>query len=243
MRRFLLTSDFHPDATTAGFPRFADVKSAVEETVQVAIEQRVDGYFFLGDLADPDSPCAHAAAGLATWAAASLAEAGISSRWLVGNHDALEDGSGSSTLDALAGMARGFAVALGVRVFSKPAAEYFLPGIRLVALPYTARSHSYDPAAFVRSVVRGEDRVLVLGHLNLEGITPGSESIDMPRGRDVVFPIEACLERWGDRALLFNGHYHQRQVHRGVQVVGSLERLTFGEADSTPGYLIVEVED
>jgi hypothetical protein len=115
--------------------------------------------------------------------------------------------------------------------------------VDVIALPFTPFCRSYDPAVFLREAafVCRSPRVLIAGHLNLEGITPGSETLDMPRGRDVFFPIEEALATFGDRAILLNGHYHERQVYRGVQVVGSLERLGFGELRNEPGYLLVEV--
>jgi DNA repair exonuclease SbcCD nuclease subunit len=243
--KFLLSSDWHADATTAGFGRLGDVRAAVEELVAVAVAERVDVFCFLGDLADPDSPGAHAAAGLACWAATTLAKERIRSRWLVGNHDALEDGSGSSVLDPLRGVSAGAGDGM-VRVFDRPAWE-LLGGVFIVALPYAPRSHPYDPEAFIRELprwpelVQDNERVLVLGHLNLEGIVPGSESLEMPRGREILFPIGAVLARFGDRAVSFNGHYHQQQTHRGVGIPGSLERLAFADGTGTPGYLLVEV--
>lgn len=243
MKKIVLSSDWHADATTAGFGRFGDVRVAVEEVVDATITASADLFVFLGDLADPDSPGAHAATGLACWAASALARRGIRSRWLVGNHDALEDGSGSSVLDPLRGLALGGGNSL-VRVYNRPGWEA-LPGFDLVALPYAPRSHPYDPERFVRELEpeAGARRALVLGHLNLEGIVPGSESLEMPRGREIFFPVGACLARFGDRAILFNGHYHQGQTHRGVRVPGSLERLTFGDGPGIPGYLVVEVDD
>jgi hypothetical protein len=79
--------------------------------------------------------------------------------------------------------------------------------------------------------------------LTVPGIEPGSETREMPRGREVRYPVEAIRERWGDRAVMLNGHYH-RAYHRAespVVVPGSLERLTRGEARNEPGCLILEV--
>lgn len=249
MTRILVTSDWHPDATTAGFPRLNDVRAAVEETVRVAVEEHVDLYLFLGDLADPDDVRSHAALEIALWAAVYLAERGIPSRWLQGNHDALEDGSNGSTLQALDGLARGRTNSR-ILTHREPGFEVCCAGlpIDLVALPYTPRSHPYDPAAFVRGLPpelggNGLRRVIVAGHLNLEGIAPGSESLEMPRGRDVFFPIDAVLERFGDQAVMLNGHIHQQQTYRGVRLPGSLEKLTFGDGDGAPGFLLVEVDD
>jgi hypothetical protein len=43
------------------------------------------------------------------------------------------------------------------------------------------------------------------------------------------------------RARLFNGHYHRRQTFRGITIPGALERLTRGEIEHEPGFLIVDV--
>lgn len=254
--RLVVSSDWHGDATTAGFPRFEDVSAAVEETFDAAtgMENKADLYVFLGDLADPDVPGAWAAAELACRMAARLAAVDVPSIWVAGNHDALEDGSGHGTLDPLRGWAHAYAD-LGrdarwsherVRVCTRPETIRLL-GFDVVALPYCAQSHEYDPQAFVRSLpewvgAQGR-RVLFLGHLNLDGIVEGSESFEMPRGRSTYWPTAEILARFGDRALMLGGHYHQRQVHRGVQIVGSLERLSFADGTSAPGYLVVEVEE
>lgn len=247
--KILLTSDWHPDFSTAGFPRFDDVVRSVEKTVEVAIAERVDLYLFCGDLCDPDLGKAHTCAALSIATASRLIDHGIRSRWLTGNHDVLEDGTGTSTLEPLDAFGR----AVGrewVRACSAPAIEYpdrMTDGLVIVTLPYVARSNAYDPEAFIdgcadelrRANYGG--RVLVPGHLMLEGISPGSETNDMARGRDVYYPIDRIQAAWGDRAIMVNGHYHERVVHRGVQVVGSLERITFGEEHSSPGYMLLEV--
>jgi DNA repair exonuclease SbcCD nuclease subunit len=247
--KILATGDWHLDAHTAGVPRFDDVKRAIEQTVQAAAAEQVDLYLFMGDLSDPDRGRAFAAAGYACEIATRLLLGwGIASVWLTGNHDVVEDGSGASTLSPLAGVARSWSVVRGGEDLVVADGPLVLPcflgrQVDVIALPFTPFCRSYDPAVFLREAafVCRSPRVLIAGHLNLEGITPGSETLDMPRGRDVFFPIEEALATFGDRAILLNGHYHERQVYRGVQVVGSLERLGFGELRNEPGYLLVEV--
>jgi DNA repair exonuclease SbcCD nuclease subunit len=245
--KIIVTSDWHLDWATGGLPRFADVFAAVQVIVDAAKREGVEMVMFLGDLTDPDAVRAHQAVSVAMWVATHLWFcAGIATRWLVGNHDVVEDGSGSSSLSAV----HAFGVALprgakqGVKVYTEPEVEVF-GNKAILALPFTPRSHPYDPLTFVRSldpnpggVIRPID--LVVGHLNIEGIGPGSETTDMPRGRDVFLPVAAIRERWPD-AVVCNGHYHRRQVFDGVHVPGSLARLTFGEEHNSPGYLVVEV--
>ena len=55
--RIVISSDWHADRLTAGFPRYKDIESAVEETIAEALRLPKAGlYCFLGDLANPDSP-------------------------------------------------------------------------------------------------------------------------------------------------------------------------------------------
>jgi DNA repair exonuclease SbcCD nuclease subunit len=243
--RVVCSGDWHADALTAGLARFGDVEAAVDEVVEAAVgKPGADLFAFLGDLADPDSPGAWMAAELACRTAARLSDRGVPSFWIVGNHDALEDGSGRSVLEPLAGASA--TGALAARVFAGPNLVR-LAKLDLVALPYAPRSHEYDPAAFVRGLpedvaTRGR-RVLFVGHLNLDGILEGSETIEMPRGRSTFWPVEEILARFGDRALMVGGHYHRRQVHRGVQLAGSLERLSFADGTTAPGYLVLEIDE
>lgn len=244
--KILATSDWHPDYVTAGYPRFDDVARSARMTADAAIDEQVQLYLFAGDLCDPDRGRAHEAAALSIEIASTLSKNRIKSRWVVGNHDVLEDGTGTSTLEPLAAYAKADGGAR-IGVASRPIVEVMWSGLALVSLPYVARSHAYDPEAYIDKAaaflndIRHTGRVLVAGHLMLEGIGPGSETVDMARGRDIYFPVGKVLATWGDRAIMLNGHYHKRQIHRGVQVVGSLERITFDEEHSSPGYLILEV--
>jgi DNA repair exonuclease SbcCD nuclease subunit len=254
--KLLIFSDAHADATTAGYDRSEDVAGALGEVVRAAVKEDVDLVLFLGDLCDPDGSRSHRAAALGTFTACTLwFQHGIRSRWLVGNHDVIEDGSGSHTLAGVAAVEasqQGRGARMGgeaIKVYSEPTSERFGDrregGFDLVALPFTPRSHAYDPQLFVEhhnlgGVGENGWPVVVIAHLNIEGIAPGSETIDMPRGRAVFLPVDAIRKRW-PKALVVAGHYHQRQVFDGVVVVGSLERLTFGEERNAPGWLIVEV--
>ncbi len=246
--KLLIFSDAHTDASTAGYSREEDIATALGEVVRAAAKEQVDLVLFLGDLCDPDGARSHRAAALGVLTACTLwFQHGIRSRWLVGNHDVIEDGSGSNTLAGIAAVehaTKGTEIWGSIGVYSEPQHERIL-GVDLVALPFTPRSHAYDPVEFVEHHNLGEigangRRVLVIAHLNIEGIAPGSETIDMPRGRTVFLPVKEIRKRWPN-ALVISGHYHQRQVFDGVVVVGSLERLTFGEERNAPGWLIVDI--
>jgi len=232
--KILVTSDWHGDATTAGVERYEDVEAAALEVLDAAINDAglVDAFFFLGDLTDPDPPRCWRAAELAIRIAKELHTAGIPSVWLTGNHDVLEDGNGSHTLQPLKATGFGWVV-------DGPGVSSVIPGIKFLALPFVARSNNYDPIEVVKRSA-GESVQLVVGHLNVEGIEPGSESSEFARGRDVFLPLAQIKQAWPN-AVVCNGHYHRPQEYHGVHVPGSLVRLTRAEANNTPGYLMIEV--
>ena len=231
--KIVTSSDWHHDASTAGFRRAEDVARAAQAVVDAAIEEKVDYFFFLGDLTDPDVG-AFAANEMAIRRALMLAEHGIESYWLVGNHDVVEDGLGTHAMLPLSAVAK---------VFAEPEVMSPEPGLRIICLPYTSTARSYDPEKEIRAahaMIPDGSKVIVLSHLMLEGISAGSETNDMPRGRDVFLPYQLIFELW-PHALVLSGHYHEQQNFHGVNIPGSLVRLTRGEVDNKPGYLVIEL--
>lgn len=241
MLKFVVSSDWHLDAVTAGVERFEEIAGAVEQTVATEVLLDAQAYLFLGDLADPSPPArSHRAAEKAATTAARIKQLGLDSFWLPGNHDVTEDGNGTTTLDAVAGAGR---------VLKKPSLTIYGEAA-LLALPFTPRSHAYDPGQAVNDLTKDLPRgtpVLVLSHLNIEGFTPGSEATDLPRGREVLLPkaeIDALRKR-GHAVQVLNGHYHRWSDNTADQiaVVGSLARLTFGEERNEPQFLVVGLRE
>jgi DNA repair exonuclease SbcCD nuclease subunit len=250
--KILQCSDLHGDAVTSGVYRFEEARSALHQAVGVAIAEKVDLFVFTGDLSDPDDgPRALRALGLAIDAAATLLDPvadrrPIPSWWIAGNHDVFEDGSGESVLTPLD------RVDPRVRVFDRPA-RAMLPcrprvsrgaPAHAIVLPYPSHANAYDPGAFVADARRAlgpGSQVVVMTHLQVEGATPGDETTEMARGRDVFFPFEACDPEW----LLVGGHYHEAQAFeragRRLHVPGSMMRLTHGEERNRPRFLVWEV--
>ncbi len=217
--------------------RWEDLCGALDEVYEAAVSERVDLVIFGGDWCDP-TPKATRCVAEAIRLAIRFANAGIPSRWLIGNHCTQEDGHGSHVLLPLKAMSDGESY----QVCDEPDFE-FICDVMFVWLPYTPRSHAYDPEAEIERIAKSagwNGPTVVVGHLNLEGIGPGSETTDMPRGRDVFWPLDALREHLPD-ALLLAGHYHKRQTFKGVQIIGTLERLSFGEEGETKGWLIIEV--
>lgn len=238
--RALFTSDWHLDAMTLGRSRREEIVAAVQETVDVAIREKLDAYFFLGDLSDPDDGGAViGSTEVLVRTAMQLAENGIPNIWISGNHDVLEDGRGFTTLSVLRGLNDydefRLVLAEEPRLFRVVSPEF-----AVVALPYTATSHAYDVEAFLKKTLPEvrDQRVIVIGHLSVPGVQPGEETTEMPRGREVLLPTEVFKEF--PNVTVFNGHYHRQQTHDGVHIPGSLARLTFGEERHEPSYLIGE---
>lgn len=252
--KLLISSDWHADARTLGHARFMDVDLAVRETVEAAVREKVDAYLFLGDLCDPDSGGAvFRSVELAVSVALELANQGIQSVWVAGNHDVIEDGSGDTTLSPLRPLAR---VRKHVHLFERPGTVFLngpypdlADGVTVLALPYTATSHAYRPATAVSDQMTATGpraKLVVVAHLAVVGVEPGEETTDMPRGRDVLFPREMFPDTLGTPTTCFNGHYHRQQRHElpghlPVHIPGAPTRFTFGEAGNSPGYLIAEV--
>jgi DNA repair exonuclease SbcCD nuclease subunit len=236
--RILVTGDWHADAVTAGVPREDDIRKALQEILAAVRRHSCDVVLFLGDLCNPDTPRAWRASMLAVEFARELVELRASSIWLTGNHDVIEDGHGSHTLLPL----KAYAAELDAVVCDEPRIVP-IDGGHVLALPYVARSHGYDPAKEVEaaaSMLGAGANVVVAGHLMLEGLAPGSEVTDFARGRDVFYPVDEC-RRLLPEAVMVNGHYHAPGTFRGVEMPGTLARLTRGEIDNPPGYLVVEV--
>lgn len=246
--KILVSSDWHGDWVTHGIRRFAEVQAAVRETIEVAKQERCAAYVFAGDLCDPDSGSSvFRVVELAIATAVELARENISSIWVAGNHDTIEDGTRDTSLSPLRALARDHRGLVGV--FEEPGAfnvrvridmdDYRT--VRIVALPFTAAQHPYDVEQAAKKIACGAEPrdVVFVSHLTVPGVVPGEETTEMPRGREVVLPVDA-IRPLG--AHLINGHYHRQQrTESGVWIPGSLARLTFCEERHRPGYLVVEV--
>ncbi len=260
--KILVSSDWHLDHVTAGVSRFDELSNAVRQTLDWAVQRKVDVYLFTGDLCDPDSgPIVFKCMEEVLFAVRYLKTHGIASVWLAGNHDVIEDGSGKTTLsplNAISGMglsSAGFTLKPGqVFVVEQPAGIVLesAAGERMgfVGLPYAATSHAYDPAEKAKLLMAqvNVDDYIVAAHLNVPGKIPGEETLHMPRGREVMFPYYELEAIEHPRMHYVNGHYHQTdnfvppRGKRAVAIPGSLARLSFGEQTNAPSALLMEFD-
>lgn len=237
--KFALSSDWHPDWQTLGVSRFDEIAKAARHSAKVAVEAEVSHYIFTGDLADPTAEGGmFEAINLAADIIVGLANADITVIFIAGNHDVCTDGSGATTLTPLRHIER---YCPGqVYIVERPSIISMTEEFKLMCLPFTAPSHAYDPAVFASKC---DEKTIVAAHLTVPGIHPGSETTDMPRGREIVFPFKETKKA----VMRINGHYHQRQNFDPrdggplIHIPGSLARLGFGEEDNNPAFSIIEV--
>lgn len=241
--KFVASSDWHADWTTCGVPRFEDVARAVHQSVDIAIKEEVDAYFFCGDLCDPeDGQAMTKAVCLAMNIANRLKVKEIPSYWLPGNHDVFDDGSGLSTLSPMAGFEEEFVCLCEVPGVYGALDDKF----NVLALPFTSPTNPHSIGFPSLGHLAPGVPTIVLSHLSVPGIQPGEEMTEMPRGRDVAFPFDLVASVPGEKIIL-QGHYHRRQdfVHQPsgmtIHVVGSIARLTFGEESNESSFLLFEV--
>lgn len=243
--------DAHGDAVTEGVPRFDEVCAAMDFVGDLAIRECAGLVVFGGDLAESEGPGMLRTLEHAVRLATRLKAVRIESLWLTGNHDVIEDGHATSNLAPLRDVPGAELVDSPrlIKVGQDTGLSPEIVGKRLITvacLPFTPRTHDYDPELWVSStdfdleVKKQAKPDLVVGHLMLEGIGPGSETRDMPRGRNVFWPLEA-IETYWPSAVLVGHHYHQQQVFRRVHLPGSLVRINRAEASNTPGVLLVTI--
>lgn len=240
--KFLISSDWHGDASTNGLDRFDEIHDAAFTVADAAIEAKRQGeevvFIFAGDLCDPDTTRSFRAIGLAIEVALDLAKHGVPSLWIAGNHDVIENDRGSTVLEPLR-LVSDYHPEM-ITVAERPMFRKY-GNAHVFALPYAARLCNYDPFMAIENA-RLERIDLIVGHLTVPSAERGSESDDFARGRDMIFPVAACRTRYGDRCRLVNGHYHRKQVTKdGVIIPGSLARLRHDEEQHEPGYLVIEV--
>lgn len=245
--RMLLFSDLHLDAVTMGVSRFDELLGVLAKIKEIARVEECSSYTFLGDLCNPDGPNAfRCAAALAGWAREMRKDLGAEGYFVNGNHDVVEDGHGTSVLSPLASVD-------GAEVVDGPS-EFAQDGVNIAFLPYPSRAKSYDPTKWAK--VFEKNTGLVFGHLNLKDAVPhkrdggddvdeygqvaGTESEEMARGRDVMWPVKQLRARCPN-AKLFGGHYHTGVTFGGVHVVGAPALFTFGEQANRPRVGIIDL--
>ncbi len=249
--KILLTSDWHIDARTAGVPRINEFSDYIDDLIVAIVSNKVDYVFHLGDFFNPGSMLVPFYTSKVIEFVQKILDCyyEVSAIVLIaGNHDVIEDSRGPTVLSPLKAI---YHHSDQVHVFEQPEA-YELVGhgstrLGLLALPYVARS-AYNPdkatQAFSEAAKFSHVPLAVIGHQTVPGAIVGSETRDMPRGRDVDLPTDAIAQL--NPSLVAMGHYHKAQIvsSHGLEIIipGSPQRLTFGERnDKNKGFTIVDI--
>jgi exonuclease SbcD len=251
--RLMAFSDIHLDATTAGKARRAEVVEFLASARKIATDEKVDLVVFGGDAHDSG------------WLADPLFSAELISGIMkfdqpvvavAGNHDVVDTSElfheqPVTTLTPLRAAAMFSSRSPSVKVFDRPACQWVSAEWVVLGLPYLSRAHAalnekWLGQAFKEAQmhVAAGKKLIVVGHLVVPGAVMGSESVEMAKGQDQLFPL-ASVEALKP-ALVINGHYHARQVVKlgqlEVVIPGSPLRFTFGEAaEVSKGVCIVEL--
>lgn len=257
--KILLTADWHLDAVTAGVPRLDEIGPYVDELLETIRGEGIDFVFHLGDLFDPGAMLGPHYTATVIEIAGRLADSGAEAVvWIAGNHDVIESSLGTTTLSPLAAAVAAGRVGCGdgaeTEVIERPRFLELVGrgpvGLGVLALPYVARAvertPGFDDDAFEEAARFKAKPLVVIGHRTVPGAIVGSETYDLPRGRDLDFPYEDVSDL--KPVLVANGHYHRAQFvivgDLGVVIPGSPHRLTFGERDDErKGFTVVELED
>lgn len=249
--RLLAFSDLHLDAVTAGRARRPEVLEYLRDAHAVATSFLPDVVVFSGDAFDPGGlqDCMNSSCMIAALLGFAQRSTVIA---IAGNHDvidtsALFEGYPVTTLTPVRAAARFMPEVQAARlhVVERPRFLRVDDGWGVLALPYVSRVHlgslpGWMDEAFDDASAFG-DSIVVVGHLVIPGAAMGSESIEMARGQDQLFPFErvAALKP----KLVINGHYHGRQEVLApndlrIHIPGAPLRFTFGEvADVEKGFL------
>jgi exonuclease SbcD len=251
----------HDPAT--GLPqRVVDFLKSLDQIIDAAIAERVDLVIFAGDAYKDRNP---QPTFQRAWGERimRLSRAGIATLLLVGNPDVAPAENRASTLQEFATLAvpRVF-VADNLKLWTP--AELGLP-LQVLALPWVNRSrfmanldttgkmldevyneiHDRIQRAFQETLAHEVDPALPLiltAHASVHGARVGSERQIMLGHELVLSPGLVSDPRFDYVAL---GHIHKHQVLNDkppVVYAGSIERIDFGEAGETKGYVLADVD-
>lgn len=211
---------------------------AWRQTVDYAIEKKVDLYLHLGDLFDQISPRNPPRARVVE-AFRDLHEAGIEAFILAGNHEApasMTDGASPHSVIDEAGFATVFENALS---FDQKVIEIDGRSVSVAGMSYNRRLASGKDPLEDLTIPAGADFNIAMLHYSIERIAP-------PRWEEPQISVSS-LERNSQIDLYAMGHIH---VHGSTKVGDSLvlypgatERYDFGESGHETGFCYVTVDE
>jgi DNA repair exonuclease SbcCD nuclease subunit len=251
--RILIFSDIHLDAVTAGNPRKQEVVEFLRHVQQAATAHEVDLVIFSGDAHDSGWLLDPLYTAELIWGLLSFKQDVIA---VAGNHDVVDtselfDGEPVTTLTPLR-VASKFTPQLQRRCFvaDRPKLVKISAKWAVLCLPYVSRVHSKVSGEWLEHAVveaaefgQGGGKLIVVGHRVVPGAVMGSESAEMAKGQDQMFPFAEVAQL--QPAVVINGHYHARQVVRveglEVNIPGAPLQFTFGETEEPKGVTVMQL--
>jgi len=267
--KVLHLSDIHLGSTTHGKinpltglnTRLEDFTSALVTCIDRAINEPADLVLFGGD-AFPDATPSPLVQQIFAKQFRRLADAGIPTVLLVGNHDQHSQGVGGASLAIYRSLAvPNFTVGDAIATYQISTAA---GDIQIITLPWITRStlltktetegfSMMEVSQFLidrlQVVIEGEIRKLdpqlptvLLAHVMVDTATYGAERF-LAAGKGFTIPLSMLTRAAFDYVAL--GHVHRHQVLATQPLVvypGSIERVDFGEENEAKGYCWLEVE-
>lgn len=262
--RFLHTSDWHVGRAIRGRSRTGEFAAALEEVVQIALDESVDAVLLAGDVYEHRAPAPDADA-LVFDAFLRLRDAAIRVVAIPGNHDS------ALRMEALGKLLRPIGVEVTPRI--RPPAEGGIVEVpsrdgsevaEVACIPFVPERRFGDAAAlfdagetWYQSYAQGMGELLgamtagftpgriqiVLGHLFTDGalVTPGGGERELTIGMAYAVPPSRLP---GTVSYVALGHVHLPQAVKGspapARYAGSLLQLDFGEAGQRKSVSIVD---
>lgn len=263
MTRIVSVSDLHLDFKTRGFERADDVLRQLALAVEYANDHRADAFVFLGDLLEGHDPDHRAWTLLGRFSDALDRFRGGHVVLLAGNHDVVDRVGARSALWPLRRQGQ-YPLGGGVTVI-EDVCVFVGDRFEFLCVPHVSRARTglLAPQEYLerqcelylrpKSATPGCPLV-ALCHQEVHGAAPGSEG-DMVAGERLEVP--RVVRESPEVSMVLCGHIHEAQDvprvaevpagtsaswDRDIHVVGSLERLTFGERGQPKSFLSVEVE-
>ncbi|HEX7101665.1 MAG TPA: exonuclease SbcCD subunit D [Nitrolancea sp.] len=240
--------------------RVDDFLHAFDTIIDVAIAEEVDAVLFAGDAFKNRDPSPTLQRMFAR-RIRRLAEAKIPTVLLTGNHDLPSIMARASAIDIYQALgipnihiARNIGQ-MNIATRSGPLQIVTLPWVprnailtheTLRTLPADEQLLKYSEAISAGVIQRAAELdpelpAVLLGHFSLEGAKLGSEQSIMLGAEVVLTPAEISVDAFTYVAL---GHIHGHQ-HVGIKppvvYAGSVERVDFGEARETKGFVMIDI--
>lgn len=251
------------DPTTALPIRVMDFLAALDQVVETAVSQQVDLVLFAGDAYKDRNP---QPTFQREWGRRMmrLSQAGIPTLLLVGNHDVSPAAGRAHTLHEFATLSvPHIHVADTIRLFTP---EELGAPVQVITIPWVSpnRFMVYEELASktrqdvlteaetivgqrVEALIAQADPSLPLiltAHASVQGAVYGSERMVM-LGHELVLSGSLLNDRRLDYVAL--GHIHKHQCltakgsHPPIVYPGSIERIDFGEAKETKGFILATI--